>query len=118
MFFNSWFNLLSVLVVGVLAYAVLIFWLRVFGKRTLSKWNAFDYVVTIALGSIMASVILSRDVPLVEGISAFLLLISLQFIITWLSVRFDSIKKIIKSKTDSAFGQRRIFAESEAARTH
>lgn len=98
MFFNNWFNLLSVLVVGVLAYIALIVWLRVFGKRTLSKWNAFDFVVTIALGSILATVIISKDVALIEGITAFLLLISLQFVITWLSVRFDFVKNIIKSK--------------------
>ena len=98
MFFNSWFNLLSVLVVGVLAYAALILWLRVFGKRTLSKWNAFDFVVTIALGSILATVITSKDIPLIEGVSAFLLLITLQFIITWLSVRFSFVKNIIKAK--------------------
>ncbi len=98
MFFNSWFNLLSVLIVGILAYVALIVLLRVFGKRTLSKWNAFDFVVTIALGSILASVTLSKTVPLIEGISAFLLLIALQFIITKLSVRFDFIKNIIKAK--------------------
>ncbi|CAN5381635.1 DUF421 domain-containing protein [soil metagenome] len=98
MFLNSWFNLLSVLIVGMLAYVALIILLRVFGKRTLSKWNAFDFVVTIALGSILASVTLSKNVPLIEGISAFLLLIALQFIITKLSVRFDFIKNIIKAK--------------------
>ncbi|MGI8787120.1 MAG: DUF421 domain-containing protein [Pyrinomonadaceae bacterium] len=98
MFFNSWFNLLSVLVTGVLIYAALIILLRVSGKRTLSKWNAFDFVVTIALGSILATVIMSKDIPLIEGISAFLLLITLQFVITWLSVRFDFVKNIVKAE--------------------
>ncbi len=98
MFINNWFNLLSVLVIGILAYVALIILLRVSGKRTLSKWNAFDFVVTIALGSILATVIMSKDVPLIEGIAAFLLLVSLQFIITWLSVRFDFVKNIVKAK--------------------
>lgn len=98
MFFNNWFNLLSVLIVGILAYVALIILLRFSGKRTLSKWNAFDFVVTIALGSILASVTLSKDVPLTEGISAFLLLVALQFIITTLSVRFNFIKNIIKAE--------------------
>ncbi|MGI9035919.1 MAG: DUF421 domain-containing protein [Pyrinomonadaceae bacterium] len=98
MFFNSWFNLLSVLIVGILVYAALIFWLRVSGKRTLSKWNAFDFVVTIALGSILASVMMSKNVALTEGILAFLVLIGLQFVITWLSVRFDFVKNIVKAE--------------------
>ena len=35
---------------GVCAYAALILLLRVSGKQTLSKMNAFDLVVTVALG--------------------------------------------------------------------
>ncbi len=42
MFFDSWAGLLRVLVVGPLAYAALVLLLRVTGKRTLSKMNAFD----------------------------------------------------------------------------
>lgn len=98
MFFDSWFGILRVVIVGVLAYAALIFWLRLCGKRTLSKWNAFDFVVTIALGSILATVLLSKDVLLVEGIAAFALLVALQFAITWLSVRVDFVKRIIKAR--------------------
>ncbi len=55
------------LIVGNLAYVALIIFLRVSGKRTLSKWNAFDFVVTIALGSILASVVVSKDLVLVEA---------------------------------------------------
>lgn len=98
MFFESWFSLLRVIIVGSLAYGALIFWLRIFGKRTLSKWNAFDFVVTIALGSTLATVLLSKDVVLIEGIAAFLLLIGLQFIITWLSVRFRFVQRLIKAE--------------------
>ena len=46
MFFDSWNDLLRVVVVGVCAYVSLIVLLRAFGKRTLSKMNAFDLVVT------------------------------------------------------------------------
>lgn len=41
--------------------------LRITGKRTLCKWNAFDVVVTIALGSTLASAFLSQTVALAEG---------------------------------------------------
>lgn len=98
MFFDNWTGIVRILIVGVLAYAALIIFLRVSGKRTLSKWNAFDFVVTIALGSILATIITSKEVVLVEGIVAFTLLIALQFIITWLSVRFDFVKNIVKVK--------------------
>lgn len=98
MFFEDWFGLVRILMVSVLAYGAVIFWLRVSGKRTLSKWNAFDFVVTIALGSTLATVIISKDVAFLEGVLAIGLLVGLQFVITWLSVRFDWFKNFIKSK--------------------
>ena len=103
MFFDDWFGLFRILIIGVLSYAVLIFWLRVSGKRTLSKWNAFDFVVTIALGSTLATVIVSKDVSFAEGVFALGLLIGLQFVITWLSVRFDWAEKLVKAKPTLLF---------------
>lgn len=98
MLFDSWTSLLRVLVVGTLAYAALVFLLRVSGKRTLSKMNAFDLIVTVALGSTLATVLLSRDVALVEGVLAFALLIFLQLFITWLSVRSARFQGLLKAE--------------------
>ena len=103
MFFDSWFGIVRILIVGVHAYAALIIFLRVSGKRTLSKWNAFDFVVTIALGSTLASVIISKDVVLIEGVIAFALLIGLQFVITRLSVRFNFIENVVKAEPTLLF---------------
>jgi uncharacterized membrane protein YcaP (DUF421 family) len=41
MFFGNGADLGRVLAMGVLAYPILILWLRLSGKRTLSKWNAW-----------------------------------------------------------------------------
>ncbi|HUH13323.1 MAG TPA: hypothetical protein VMK65_09445, partial [Longimicrobiales bacterium] len=59
MFFDSWTGLGRVLLVGALAYAALILILRISGKRTLTKLNAFDLVVTVALGSTLATTLLT-----------------------------------------------------------
>lgn len=98
MFFHDWQGVLRVLVVGTLAYVALILMLRISGKRTLSKMNAFDLIVTVALGSTLATVLLSSDVPLTEGVLALALLIGLQYAITWLSVRSDRIQHVIKAE--------------------
>lgn len=94
-FFNGWGNLLRVIVVGMLAYAALVFFLRISGNRTLSKMNAFDLIVTVALGSTLATVLLSKDVALAEGAVAMALLISLQFIITWFSARTAWVRRLV-----------------------
>lgn len=95
MFFNGWDSLLRTLVVGVLAYVTLIVFLRVSGKRTLSKMNAFDLVVTVALGSTLATVLLTKDIALAEGALAFALLIGLQFVVTWSSVRARWVRQLV-----------------------
>lgn len=103
MFFNEWDSLLRTLVVGVLAYVALIVLLRVSGKRTLSKMNAFDLVVTVALGSTLATILLSKDVALAEGILAFALLIGLQFIVSWSSVRARWVRQLATGEPKMLF---------------
>ncbi len=98
MWFDSWGGLARVAVVGVCAYAALILFLRMSGKRTLAKMNAFDLVVTVALGSTLATVLLSKDVALAEGVLAFAVLIALQFVIAWLSVRSATVRRLVKSE--------------------
>jgi uncharacterized membrane protein YcaP (DUF421 family) len=98
MFFDNWADIWRTLVVGTLAYVALVSILRVSGKRTLSKMNAFDLVVTVALGSTLATILLSKDVSLLEGITAFLTLILLQYIVAWLSVRSATVRHFVKSE--------------------
>jgi uncharacterized membrane protein YcaP (DUF421 family) len=98
MFFDSWSGIGRVLIVGVLAYTALVFLLRISGKRTLTKLNAFDLVVTVALGSTLATILLSKSVALAEGVTALALLIFLQYLITWLSVRSPRFQSWIKAE--------------------
>ena len=97
MFFDSWEGLLRVVVVGACAYVALVFLLRLAGKRTLAKMNAFDLVVTVALGSTLATVLLTSDVALAEGVLALGLLICAQFAVAWTSVRVPLVRRAVKA---------------------
>ena len=90
--------LVRTVVVGVLAYASLVALLRVSGKRTLSQMNAFDFVVTVALGSTLATILLSSEVSLVQGVIAFVVLVGLQFGLTWTSVRSRTVAQLVKAE--------------------
>lgn len=94
-FFGGWDSLLRTLVVGVLAYLGLVISLRVSGKRTLSKMNAFDLIVTVALGSTLATILLSKDVTLAQGTLTYVLLIGMQFAVTWSSVRARWVRRLV-----------------------
>ncbi|MCA9204555.1 MAG: DUF421 domain-containing protein [Planctomycetales bacterium] len=115
-FFDNTFSLIRTLIIGVLAYICLITLLRVSGKRTLSKMNAFDFVVTVALGSTLATVLLSKDVTLAQGTMAFAVLIGLQFVITWTSVRMRWVRKLVTGEP-SLLLHRGKFLQSELRRT-
>ncbi len=81
MWFDTWSDIVRVLLVGAAAYVWLVLVLRVSGKRTLSKLNAFDLVVTVSLGSTLATVLLSSSVSFAEGATALALLAGLQFVV-------------------------------------
>lgn len=97
-FFDSWSGLLRVIVVGTGAYLALLLLLRMSGKRTLAKLNAFDFIVTIALGSTLATVLLSKDVALAEGATAFALLIALQLGVARLVSRSRRFEALVKAQ--------------------
>jgi len=98
MSFQGWASLLSTALTGISAYVALIAMLRLSGKRTLAKMNAFDLVVTVALGSTLSTILVSRQVPLADGILALALLMALQFAVAWTSVRWSAFEHIVKSE--------------------
>lgn len=112
MFFNSWSDVGRVLIVGVLSYVALIVLIRVSGKRTLSKMNAFDLIVTVAIGSALANMLLNRDVAYAEGIAAFLVLIGMQYTIAWLSVRSETVTQLVKSEPTLLVYQGRLLRDA------
>ena len=98
MLFNNLFGLGRVAIVSVLAYASLILVLRLAGKRSLAKLNAFDFVVTVALGSTLATVLLTKDVALAEGLLAFAMLAGLQWAVSRLSVAWPSFRRAVRNE--------------------
>ena len=111
-FFDDSQGLVRTLVIGMCAYFTLIVFLRISGKRTLSKMNAFDLIVTVALGSTLATVLLNKSVALAEGALAFALLIGLQFVVTWCSVRFRWIRRLATGEPQMLLYQGKMLEDS------
>lgn len=90
--------LLNTIIFGTFAYVAIILMLRISGKRTLSKWNSFDFVVTIAFGSILSSILLSTKDSFGTGILGFALLVIFQYVLTWFSSRSSWVQKLVKAE--------------------
>jgi uncharacterized membrane protein YcaP (DUF421 family) len=98
MWFDSWYDLGRILVIGPVAYAALVTVLRLTGARTLAKLNAFDLVITVALGSTLASALLTSDVSAAEGVLGLVTLVLLQYLVSWTSVRRPNVERLVKSE--------------------
>ncbi len=97
-YFNDWVGIARVLVFGTLAYGALIALLRISGKRTLSKMNAFDLVVTVALGLTLAAAVLTPSVALVESLVAFTTLVGLQALVAFSQTRLRWVEALVRSE--------------------
>lgn len=98
MWFDGWGDVVRVAGAAAAAYVGLIVVLRISGKRTLATLNAFDFVVTVALGSVLAAIALDPDIAVAEGVVAFAVLIGLQFAVAWTATRVDLFRSGVKSK--------------------
>jgi len=97
-FFDDWTGIGRIALFAALAYAALVIVLRVSGKRTLGKMNAFDLVITVALGSTLASAVLDAGVPLAESVAAFAALAALQALVAYGQSRSPAIEALVKSE--------------------
>lgn len=98
MWFDSWADIGRILAVGTAAYLSLVVVLRVSGKRTLAKLNAFDFVVTVALGSTLATIVLNSAVSWADGAVALALLAGLQLVVAWLGSRLPPIRTAVTAR--------------------
>ena len=102
-FFDGWGQLARTIVVTLSAYVAMLLMLRAGGKRTLAQLNAYDLVVTVALGSTLASAILSPTTTVAQAIVAFAMLVGLQFVIAFAASRSNRLERIINGNAELVF---------------
>lgn len=64
-------------------YVALMFCTRLAGLRSFSKMSSFDFAITVSIGSLVATVILSEDPPLLQGAMGLAMLFSIQFLVSY-----------------------------------
>ena len=71
---------------------------RLAGLRSFSKMSAFDFAMTVAVGSMMASTIVSSDISLLLGVVGLGAIYGLQAVITRLRSRVDVVERGIDNQ--------------------
>lgn len=87
---------------AIISYLTLFLFVRISGKRTLAKMNAFDFVVTVTLGSTLSTMMLA-EVPLAEGAIALLIIIILQYLLAYGAKKSAVLEKVINNKPTLLF---------------
>lgn len=97
-FFDGWDSVLSVVISVPFVYAFVIVAVRVAGKRSLSQMNNFDWVVTVAMGAIVASSVILPVVTVLDAVTALAALLALQWVTTFATSRSRRIEQAIKAR--------------------
>jgi len=64
----SWSTVGQIAISALGIYLAVIIMTRICGKRSFSKMSSFDFAMTVAVGSIIATTVLSSTVNMVEGV--------------------------------------------------
>ena len=95
---EKWFeasetSLVAITLSAIGIFILVILYTRIAGKRSFSKMSSFDFAMTIASGSILASTIVLKNVSLVQGAIALLVVYILQLVTAYLR-RYSAFQKI------------------------
>ncbi len=96
--FISLDNLLRVALSVPLLYFAVIGFIRISGKRSTSQMNNFDWIVTVAMGSLVASGIVLKNVAVVEVWLAIFLLLALQYVVTKSIMHNDTLSDLVRAE--------------------
>ncbi|WP_107037253.1 DUF421 domain-containing protein [Brumimicrobium mesophilum] len=79
-------------------FTIIIVITRIFGLRTFAKMSSFDFASTIAVGSVLASIILNSDQSLLKGGIALTTIIAFQTIFSFLVRKVDTFNQLFTNK--------------------
>lgn len=95
MFELNWMEIGRISLLGVMAYIILIIMLRISGKRSLAQLTAFDLVITVSIGSVLATIMLDSKVSIFDGIAALFVLLALQWIFSLTNKKVEAFNDIV-----------------------
>lgn len=98
MFFDGWQSVERIVFLAACTYIGLVAALRLLGEQALAKMSAYDLIITVALGSIVATIPLSEDVTLVDGAAVVAVYLALQAVTRWATKRWRRAERMVKTR--------------------
>lgn len=100
---RAWFLIDGQQVTGIVLsvlgfYGCLILFTRLVGLRSFSKLSSYDLAMTVGIGSILASTVLSKSTSLLQGVLVIGMLFMLQALLSIMRRRFKPFKALIDNQ--------------------
>ena len=90
--------MLVVFIRSIILYIAVLISLRVMGKGEIAEMNCFDLVITLLIAEVASTPMENNDVPMIYGIAALTGLVFMQTVISFLSLKFKCVNRIVSGK--------------------
>ncbi len=97
-FLIDWQQVIGIALSVIGFYFCLILFTRIVGLRSFSKLSSYDLAMTVGIGSILASTVLSKSTSLLQGVFAIGMLFMLQALLSIMRRKFKPFKALIDNQ--------------------
>ena len=95
---EEWHFILQVPFRALVMFVVVLFSLRILGKRGVKQLSVFELVIILTLGSAAGDPIFYKDVGLIPAAIVFVVITSLYRLVTWLIDKNETLEHIIEGR--------------------
>jgi uncharacterized membrane protein YcaP (DUF421 family) len=97
-FFDGWPQLLRSVLSAAAIYIAMVAALRIAGEKALAKMSGYDMIVTVALGSIVATLPLTTSVSVTDAVAAAATFLGLQQLMRYLQARHMRVHHLARER--------------------
>ena len=90
--------MLTLMIRGIIIYAIVFVIFRLMGKRQLGELQPFEFVITLIIADLATIPMAEINIPVLHGIVPLITLMVLHFFISWLSRKSIFLRKLINGK--------------------
>lgn len=107
-FFEDWAGIFRAVIAAPCVFAGIVVGVRIAGKRSTSRLNSFDWIVTVAIGGVAASSIVLANVTVFEGLAAVYSLLAMQWMVTTAAGKSSALSGMLRAEPRLLVHQGRI----------
>ncbi|WP_367105743.1 DUF421 domain-containing protein [uncultured Psychrobacter sp.] len=108
----EWQQILGIFLSVIGFYFCLILFTRITGLRSFSKLSSYDLAMTVGIGSILASTVLSKSTSLLQGVVAIGFLFALQGLVSIVRRKVKPVKALIDNQPIILMAHGKYFEEN------